>query len=178
MSKSERGRMGYHAGIEAERSVARHYLRHGYQFAAHRFRGRGGEIDLVVRSAEQVVFVEVKQSRSHARAAERLLPNQMARLFEAASEFVAGEPAGGRATPKKTCRKQESPRGASPRAPSVAMVSQSPTSPAPAGPTPNGVRAEMSWAKVVAGRPPERVRPQRPDPGDLAVAPCEGSDEE
>ena len=94
MSRSERGRTGYHAGIEAERSVARDYLRRGYQFAAHRFRGSCGEIDLVVRSEDQVVFVEVKQSRSHSRAAERLLPAQMERLFEAASEFVAGEPAG------------------------------------------------------------------------------------
>jgi putative endonuclease len=94
MSKSERGQMGYHAGIEAERSVARYYLRRGYQFAAHRFRGRGGEIDLVLRSDDQVIFVEVKQSRSHARAAERLLPKQMARLFETASEFVSQEPAG------------------------------------------------------------------------------------
>lgn len=94
MSRSERGRTGYHAGIEAERSVARYYLRRGYKFAAHRFRGRGGEIDLVLRRVDQVIFVEVKQSRSHSRAAERLLPNQMARLFDAASEFVAGEPAG------------------------------------------------------------------------------------
>ena len=94
MSRSERGRTGYHAGIEAERSVARDYLRRGYHFAAHRFRGKGGEIDLVLRSDKQVIFVEVKQSRSHGWAAERLLPCQIARLLEAASEFVAGEPEG------------------------------------------------------------------------------------
>ncbi|SFR41088.1 YraN family protein [Litoreibacter janthinus] len=94
MSRTERGRTGYHAGIEAERSVARDYLRRGYTFAAHRFRGCGGEIDLVLRSGSQVVFVEVKQSRSHARAAERLGPHQMARLIETAREFVANEPHG------------------------------------------------------------------------------------
>ncbi|SDX15110.1 YraN family protein [Litoreibacter albidus] len=94
MSRSERGRTGYHAGIEAERSVARHYLRRGYTFAAHRFRGRGGEVDLVMRWEGRVIFVEVKQSRSHARAAERLGADQMARLLDAACEFVASEPSG------------------------------------------------------------------------------------
>ncbi|EPX81544.1 Endonuclease [Litoreibacter arenae DSM 19593] len=74
--------------------MARDYLRRGYKFAAHRFRGKGGEIDLVMRDARQVVFVEVKQSRSHARAAERLLPRQMARLFDTACEFIATEPEG------------------------------------------------------------------------------------
>ncbi|SHF15094.1 putative endonuclease [Litoreibacter ascidiaceicola] len=94
MSRSARGRMGYHAGIEAERSVARDYLKRGYKFAAHRFRARGGEIDLVMRWGDKVVFIEVKQSRTHSRAAERLLAEQMTRLFQAASEFVANEPAG------------------------------------------------------------------------------------
>ncbi|MEP3346527.1 MAG: YraN family protein [Litoreibacter sp.] len=94
MSRSERGRTGYHAGIEAERSVARDYLRRGYHFAAHRFRGSSGEVDLVLRSGAEVIFVEVKQSRSHARAAERLLPAQIERLFVTAGEFVAAEPAG------------------------------------------------------------------------------------
>lgn len=94
MSRSERGRTGYHAGIEAERSVARDYLRRGYIFAAHRYRGRAGEVDLVMRTSDLVVFVEVKQSRSHNRAAERLLPDQIERLFATASEFVAKEPAG------------------------------------------------------------------------------------
>lgn len=94
MSRSERGRTGYHAGLEAERSVARDYLHRGYKFAAHRFRGKAGEIDLIMRSGDEVIFIEVKQSRSHSRAAERLAPNQVARLFGAAREFVANEPSG------------------------------------------------------------------------------------
>lgn len=94
MSRSARGRMGYHSGLEAERSVARNYLRRGYVFAAHRYRGGSGEIDLVLRHNDEVVFVEVKQSRSHARAAEHLQPRQVSRLFATAGEFVAGEPMG------------------------------------------------------------------------------------
>ncbi|WP_298260659.1 YraN family protein [uncultured Litoreibacter sp.] len=94
MSRVERGRTGYHAGLEAERSVARDYLRRGYKFAAHRFRGSKGEVDLIMRNGDQVIFIEVKQSRTHARAAERLVHRQVLRLFDTASEFVANEPAG------------------------------------------------------------------------------------
>lgn len=94
MSKAEQGRMGYHSGLEAERSVARHYLRAGYSFAAHRFRAGRGEIDLIVRKNTQVVFVEVKQSASHARAATSLGQHQIDRIFETATQFIAGEPLG------------------------------------------------------------------------------------
>lgn len=88
----------YHAGLAAEGIVARHYQRRGHAIAAHRWRGTGGEIDLVARHADEVIFVEVKKSRSFARAAEALRPRQMARLYAAASEFLAGEPEG-QATP-------------------------------------------------------------------------------
>lgn len=94
MSRTARGQMGYHAGLEAERGVARNYLRRGYSFEAHRFRGKSGEIDLVLRHHDEVIFIEVKQSRTHARAAGRLQSCQMARLFQTAEEFVANEPDG------------------------------------------------------------------------------------
>ncbi len=88
------GRVGYHAGLESERSVARHYLRAGYSFAAHRFRGQGGEIDLIMRKADLVVFIEVKHSQTHARAAERLARHQMDRISASAADFLTGEPFG------------------------------------------------------------------------------------
>ena len=84
----------YYAGLEAERSVARDYLRRGYKFAAHRYRGKSGEIDLVLRRGREVVFVEVKHSKTHASAAERVLPRQIGRIMRTASEFLAKEPAG------------------------------------------------------------------------------------
>ena len=88
------GQVGYHAGLEAERSVARYYLRQGYEFAAHRYRATSGEIDLIMRQGPSVVFVEVKQSRSHQRAAERVLSTQMERIYSSATEFLANEPDG------------------------------------------------------------------------------------
>lgn len=88
------GALSYHAGLSAEEQVAREYQRRGYPLAARRWRGKGGEIDLITRDGEGFVFVEVKKSRSHARAAERLSMRQMRRLYDAASEFLALCPRG------------------------------------------------------------------------------------
>lgn len=88
------GTTSYHAGRVAEENVARTYERRGFQIAARRWRGKGGEIDLIARKDGAVVFVEVKHSRSHARAAEHLSARQIERLFHTAAEFLEGEPAG------------------------------------------------------------------------------------
>lgn len=88
------GLTGYHAGRVAEDIVARDYTDRAHVFAAKRWRGAGGEIDLIMRNGAQVVFVEVKKSASFARAATRLQRRQMDRLVAAGSEFLAGEPLG------------------------------------------------------------------------------------
>ncbi len=86
------GATGYHAGLAAEDCVARAYEASGYRVRARRWRGQGGEIDLVLDGTDGLVFVEVKKSRSFERALERFSPRQMQRICAAASEFVAGEP--------------------------------------------------------------------------------------
>ena len=53
-----------------------------------------GEIDLIARDGNRVIFVEVKQSHSHDAALAHLGPRQMQRIWNAASEFLAGEPLG------------------------------------------------------------------------------------
>jgi putative endonuclease len=88
------GARSFHAGISAEAAVARHYERSGRRIAAARWRSESGEIDLIARDGPEVIFIEVKQSRSHAEAAEHLSPRQMARIRASASVFLAGEPAG------------------------------------------------------------------------------------
>jgi putative endonuclease len=84
----------YHAGRAAEEQVALMYGRAGRPICARRWRGSGGEIDLIARDGAEVIFIEVKQSRTHAEAAEHLTPRQMARIYASASEFLAGEPLG------------------------------------------------------------------------------------
>lgn len=94
MTKSMRGAQNYHAGLSAEAIVARDYLARGRTLAKHRWRGRGGEIDLIFREGDRVVFTEVKKSRTHELAVHRLSQHQMSRLCAAACEFLADEPRG------------------------------------------------------------------------------------
>ncbi len=86
--------MEYHAGVSAEQRIAQDYQRRGFAVARRRWRGAGGEIDLITRNDDGLVFVEVKKSRNFARAAERLGRRQMARIYASAEQFLAGEPDG------------------------------------------------------------------------------------
>jgi putative endonuclease len=88
------GARSFHAGVAAEAAVARHYERSGRRITATRWRSDGGEIDLIARDGAEVIFIEVKQSRSHAEAAQHLSPRQMARIYASASVFLEGEPSG------------------------------------------------------------------------------------
>jgi putative endonuclease len=92
--KQHRGQTSYHAGLAAEETAARHYWRAGKTILQQRYRGRAGEIDLVVRDADELVFVEVKKSKTHAQAAQRLSRRQMDRICRAALKYVGSEPMG------------------------------------------------------------------------------------
>ncbi|WP_243611471.1 YraN family protein [Shimia aestuarii] len=94
MRKAERGRRAWHAGASAEESVERLYLRQGLTVAARRWRKGGGEIDLILRDGDGVVFVEVKQAPDFERAAARVTERQIARIHAGAAHFLAGEPKG------------------------------------------------------------------------------------
>jgi putative endonuclease len=88
------GHVSYHAGLAAEDIVARDYTARAHQVAARRWRGNSGEIDLIMRDGDRVIFVEVKKSRTFTQAAQRLGRRQMDRLCASAGEFLAGEPRG------------------------------------------------------------------------------------
>jgi len=94
MGKALTGANAYHAGLSAEEAVARDYQRRGFTVAAQRWRGKGGEIDLILRDDAGLVFVEVKKSRDFARAAQRITQRQMQRICLSAEEFIAREPRG------------------------------------------------------------------------------------
>lgn len=86
--------MSYHAGLAAEDLIARDYRRRGHQIVAQRWRGRRGEIDLIVRDDNSIVFVEVKQSRDFDSALSHVRPAQARRLYAAGEEFLATQPDG------------------------------------------------------------------------------------
>ncbi len=72
--RAARGLASFHAGQAAEAAVARHYSRLGHDLIAQRWRGTGGELDLVVRDGDGVIFVEVKHAARHEGAADRVSP--------------------------------------------------------------------------------------------------------
>jgi len=88
------GKMSYLAGLSAEDQVARAYARDGHIVLSRRWRGAGGEIDLVVERDGVIIFIEVKKSRSHDRAAERLSRRQLQRIFLSAEDYVGSLPHG------------------------------------------------------------------------------------
>lgn len=89
-----RGLRAWASGHAAEDIVARRYEGEGKPVLDRRWRGRGGEIDIVAREGEALVFVEVKKARSFEEAAWRLGARQIARLCAAASEYLGGQPRG------------------------------------------------------------------------------------
>lgn len=93
-TRSDRGLRNHLAGHTAEASVARLYEGRGIPICARNWRGSGGEIDLVGRNGDQVIVVEVKQSRTHDLAASHILPAQVARIFQTVEEFLDTQPLG------------------------------------------------------------------------------------
>ena len=87
-------RRNYHAGLSAEQAVERHYCRRGGELRERRWRGRCGEIDLILAEGRRIVFVEVKKSRTHAQAADRLTGRQMGRILRSAEDYLGTCPAG------------------------------------------------------------------------------------
>lgn len=88
------GKASYLAGLAAEQQITRLYQDRGLILDRQRWRGQGGEIDLIFQDDDGFVFVEVKKSRTHARAAERVTSRQISRLVNAATEFLAQTRAG------------------------------------------------------------------------------------
>lgn len=90
----DRGQRAYLAGASAEEQVARNYVDRGYSVADRRWRGAGGEIDLIFRLGAEVIFVEVKHSKTRARAAARITRAQIQRIYASAGQYLENEPAG------------------------------------------------------------------------------------
>lgn len=88
------GVVSYLAGLAGEDSVIRHYRRDGWHVVAQRWRGRAGEIDLIFTRDGSYAVVEVKKSRSFAKAFTRISPAQARRIEGAMLEFLTCTPDG------------------------------------------------------------------------------------
>lgn len=74
-------------GDEGERSAARYLRRHGLRVITRNYRTNRGEIDLIARDGDTLVFVEVKTRRS-GHPAEAVTPEKERRLTLAALQFL------------------------------------------------------------------------------------------
>lgn len=84
-----RGQRNHLAGASAEASAERVYRAAGYRVLDRRWRGRGGEIDLVLQDAAgSFVFVEVKAAATFDTAIRRITLRQVQRIHAAAAEYL------------------------------------------------------------------------------------------
>ena len=93
-ARKAQGLRAHLAGQAAEGAVLRAYEAQGYSHAANRWRSPAGEIDLILRKGDMVIFVEVKQARNFGRAAQALSARQAERILTAAALYLDGEPKG------------------------------------------------------------------------------------
>jgi len=83
-NRSARGRRANAAGLDAEATAARLLETAGLEILAARYRTPHGEIDIVAREGNTLVFVEVKARKTLDDAAQAISQRQWARLEAAA----------------------------------------------------------------------------------------------
>lgn len=74
-------------GGQGEREAARFLRRKGFRILLHGYRTPLGEVDLIARDGDTLVFVEVK-ARRHGEPAEAVTPEKQRRLTLAALQFL------------------------------------------------------------------------------------------
>lgn len=89
---SPRRQAAYSRGRVAERWAAWWLRLRGYRILASDFRVPQGEIDLIARRGDLVVFVEVKRRDDAVRAAEAISGRQRVRIERAATAFLQRYP--------------------------------------------------------------------------------------
>jgi putative endonuclease len=77
-------------GKTGEDLACRELTRRGYVILARRYRGHGGELDIIARDGATVVFVEVKARDGHAfgDAAEAVTALKRRRIVRIATDYI------------------------------------------------------------------------------------------
>ncbi len=78
-------------GDDAERAAERYLIGHGLSIVERNFRTRFGEIDLIMRDADVLVFVEVRlrQNDDFGGAAASIGAQKQRRIVAAAQQYIA-----------------------------------------------------------------------------------------
>ena len=81
--------VAFQLGISAESRAAAYLVAKGFRILARRFKSPVGEIDIIARRRQLLVFVEVKARGRLDEAAESLSPRQQRRIAAAAEVWLA-----------------------------------------------------------------------------------------
>jgi putative endonuclease len=84
--------VAFRFGLSAESRAAAYLIVKGHRIVARRWRSPVGEIDIVARRRNTLVFVEVKARGELDAAAEAILPRQQRRIIAAAEAWLASHP--------------------------------------------------------------------------------------
>lgn len=89
-------------GRLAEQTAERYLARHGLRLVRRNFRGKQGEIDLIMDDGKVLVFIEVRHRRNSrfGSAVESINPRKQARLIKTAELYISAT--GGAS--KRQCR--------------------------------------------------------------------------
>lgn len=91
-AQKARRRAAHDRGLQAETRAAALLGARGFDIIARRVRTKAGEIDLIARQGDLLVFCEVKQRADIADAAYSILPRQRRRIAAAAEAYLAAHP--------------------------------------------------------------------------------------
>ncbi len=92
IARRRRGTQAYRTGIAAEDAACAALRADGWTILGRRLRTAAGEVDIVARRGELLVFAEVKARPTLADAALAISPRQRARLLLAAEILLGDNP--------------------------------------------------------------------------------------
>jgi putative endonuclease len=84
--------VAFRFGLSAESRAAAYLIAKGHRIVARRWKSPVGEVDIVARRRNTLVFVEVKARGRLDDAAEAILPRQQRRIIAAAEAWLASHP--------------------------------------------------------------------------------------
>lgn len=82
------GQQNYQSGLWAEYLAAMLLWLKGYRLIKSRYKTRYGEIDLIVKKRDRLIFVEVKKRQSLLKAGEAVSPQSRERIKRTAQDFM------------------------------------------------------------------------------------------
>jgi len=84
--------VAFRLGLSAESRAAAYLIAKGHRIVARRWRSPVGEVDIVARRRNTLIFIEVKARERLDDAAEAILPRQQRRIIKAAEAWLASHP--------------------------------------------------------------------------------------